>query len=96
MLPLMDKQLQEKIPQLYETDGKPNKMIYARYYLEDWEWLVFEYSPLQRLCFGLVDGYEKELGYFTLDELEEIGAIRDFNFEPTLYKEGDNYGKRTT
>ena len=32
-------------------------------------WYISEYDPIKKLCFGLVDGFEKELGYFSLDEL---------------------------
>ena len=97
MLPLMDKTLQEKLPPLYATDGKATKMIYARYYHPeiDWEWFAMEYSPLQRLFFGLVDGDENELGYFSLDELEACGVQRDFTFVPKEYKQGDSYERVT-
>jgi len=52
-----------------------------------------EYDKEQQLCFGLVDGLEKELGYFNLQELEEIkgplglSVERDIYFEPTKIKE---------
>jgi hypothetical protein len=92
---LMDKQLEELLPQLYEQDGKDEQIVYVRYYCEliDWCWYAMEYSPLQRLFFGLVIGDETELGYFTLDELESIGykygvdVQRDYDFEPTKLKE---------
>jgi len=93
MLPLIDKQLQEQLPPLYAQDGNKQKIIYARYYLYNWEWFAMEYSPLQKLFFGLVDGDELELGYFTLDELERAGAVRDYDFKQTIIQ-GDNYGKR--
>ena len=93
MLPLIDKDLEQIIPKLYETEREENKTVYARFYLHDSQWFVLEYSSLQRLCFGLIDVDEKEYGYFSLDELELIGAIRDYEFVPKLLKEG-NYGKR--
>lgn len=46
-----------------------------------------EYSKLQRLCFGIVDGLEIEYGYFTIDELESIGAKRDYEFKPIKIKD---------
>lgn len=97
MLPLMDKQLEKQLPPLYATDGKPTKIIYARYYHPElqWEWFAFEYSPLQRLFFGIVDGDEMELGYFSLDELEACGVERDFSYEPTEYIQGDDYERVT-
>ena len=84
MLPLIDVDLKEILPKLYEQDKLDTKTVYARFYLYDWEWLIMEYSPLQKLCFGLVDAEEQEYGYFTLDELESIGAKRDYEFIPTI------------
>ena len=84
MLPLIDKDLEEILPKLYEQENLQIKTFYARFYLNDWEWLVMEYSPLQKLCFGLVDGIEHEYGYFALDELEKLGVKRDYLFTPTV------------
>lgn len=38
-----------------------------------WTWYLTEYDPETGECFGLVDGFEEELGYFNLNE---IAAIR--------------------
>jgi len=52
-----------------------------------WTWYAIEFDG-DDLCFGLVDGHELELGYFSLSELESIrgpGGLkieRDRNFEP--------------
>src|SRR5947207_2515957 len=68
--------------------------ILARLILEandrdsQWTWFASEYDPSRRLFFGLVIGFEAELGYFSLDELEEArGGLglpieRDLNFRP--------------
>ena len=34
-----------------------------------WTWYLAEYDPETRQAFGLVDGFEKELGYIDLPEL---------------------------
>lgn len=96
MLPLLDKRLLEQLPPLYDTDGKDTKILYARYYhpYANWEWFAIEYSPLQRLFFGLVDGDEREYGYFSLDELERIGALRDISFIPQIIQ-GDHHERVT-
>ena len=80
MLPLLDKELEKQLPPLYAQDGKESTTIYARYYFDDWEWFALEYSPLQKLFYGIKD---EVYGYFTLDELEIAEAIRDYSFEPT-------------
>ncbi|HXG07379.1 MAG TPA: DUF2958 domain-containing protein, partial [Nitrososphaera sp.] len=52
------------------------------------------------IFFGLVDGFELELGYFSLSELEGVGGgltlpiERDRHFTPTTLKElQDNHRK---
>lgn len=89
---LLPKDLVEKIPELYEQDGKGFQAIaYAKLFTPDssWSWYVTEYDKNDRLAFGLVDGHEKELGYFSIAELEEVrGPLglpieRDLGFKET-------------
>lgn len=92
---LLTKELLQTIPALYGQDGVKNKKAYVKFFTPDssWSWYVMEYDKEQQLCFGLVDGLEKELGYFNLQELEEIkgplglSVERDIYFEPTKIKE---------
>ena len=59
----------------------------------NWTWYAVEYNPEAKLFYGLVDGFEKEVGYFGLEELEEvIGPMglkieRDMYFDPTPIRE---------
>ena len=54
-----------------------------------WTWYVEEYDAETGEAFGLVDGHEMELGYFSLKELSEhkgpmgIGLEVDVWFTPT-------------
>jgi hypothetical protein len=54
----------------------------------NWTWYVIEIDDANELCFGYVVGMEKELGYFSIRELESIrGALhlpveRDTSFTP--------------
>ena len=93
---LVDTYLENLLPGLYDQENKEAKTLYARFYHPqfNWEWYAMEYSPLQKVFFGLVEGYEIEYGYFTVDELERIGAIRDYYFTPKVLKQGVDYGKR--
>ena len=34
-----------------------------------WTWYISEYDPATREAFGLVDGFEKELGYISMEEI---------------------------
>ena len=54
-----------------------------------WTWYVTEWEPETGQCFGLVEGFEKEMGYFDLTELAEttvFGGVpaveRDLYWEP--------------
>ena len=55
----------------------------------NWTWYVTEWDAETGLCFGLVEGFETELGYFSLDELAEatvFGGVpaveRDLYWKP--------------
>ncbi len=80
----------EKIPSLYATENETDPLAYAKFFTPDgsWSWFVLEYDRDERLCFGYVDGFEGELGYFSLAELESVrGGLglsieRDSSFSP--------------
>lgn len=93
---LLTKELEAKLPPLYSQDGKgDDALALVKFFTPDssWTWYATEYDPVERVFFGLVDGLEKELGYFSLDELESVkGPLglsieRDIYFEPTRIKE---------
>ena len=92
---LVDTALENSLPKLYEQEKSEVKILYARFYhpIYNWEWFAMEYSKLQRLFFGLVDEEVLEYGYFTVDELERVGAKRYYTFAPKQIK-GEDYGKR--
>ena len=55
----------------------------------NWTWYITELDPETGQCFGLVEGFERELGYFDLSELAEttvFGGVpaveRDLYWEP--------------
>ena len=91
---LMTKELADTIPPLYANDGadEPDAVV-ARVKLfspyNGWRWYITEWEAETGLCFGLVEGFESELGYFDLSELAEVtvfGSVpaveRDLNWEP--------------
>ena len=72
------------------TENQPDPLAMLKYFTPDssFTFYVVEYDAEQRLCFGLVIGHERELGYFSLEELEQIRGPRglpierDLHFEP--------------
>ena len=91
---LMTREIGDKIPALYANENvqeydsvlAPAK-LFCPY--NGWRWYVTEWDPETGLCFGLVEGFEKELGYFDLTELAEatvFGGVpaveRDLYWKP--------------
>lgn len=70
---LMTRELRKKIPPLYSTEHDADPMVVCKFFTPDagWTWYVTEFDGKDTL-FGFVDGIEKELGYFSLSELERV------------------------
>ena len=58
-----------------------------------WTWYISEYDPETHEAFGLVDGFERELGYFSMNELVAIRGKfglpleRDLHWKPRSLKD---------
>ena len=63
---LMPESVMKQIPALYAAEDQEDPMVCVKYFTPDssWTWYVTEFDPCDRLCFGLVNGLETELGYF--------------------------------
>ncbi len=96
---LMTKELGDRIPVIganenvgdYDAVVAPAK-LFSPY--NGWRWYITEWDPETGLCFGLVEGFEIELGYFDLTELSEVTVFssvpaveRDLYWEPTTLGE---------
>ena len=83
---LMTDELQQSFPAIGQTDGTDATVI-AKYFTPDgnWTWYATEYDPMTRQFFGLVDGLETELGYFSLDELEHATGLLGLPIERALH-----------
>ena len=96
---LMTKELGETIPALYANENAADydavlapAKLFSPY--SNWTWYITEWEAETGLCFGLVQGFETELGYFSLDELAEVtvfGGVpaveRDLYWRPTTLGE---------
>ncbi len=93
---LLTKVNRAQLPALYSQDNLGEEaIVYVKFFTPDanWIWYCTEFSPEDGIFFGLVDGLEVELGYFSLAELKEIrgrfglGIERDRHWQPrTLAK----------
>lgn len=72
---LLTKEILAKLPKLHETDGKEKKFV-VKFFTPDanWTWYAVEGEEEgdDFIFFGLVDGLEKEWGYFSLNELSTV------------------------
>lgn len=80
------------VPLLYATEDVENPLCHIKLFTPDsnWSWYIIEIDEFSEVCFGYVVGLERELGYFTISELEQVrGALglpveSDLSFTPTL------------
>ena len=88
-MPLLTAELRRRLPSLYATEEKTDPTVQAKFFTSwtNWTWYAIEFDG-EDLFFGLVDGHELEMGYFSLSELESIRGPeglkieRDRHFEP--------------
>ena len=89
---LISEDLLSNIPDLYETERAINPICQVKLFTPDsqWTWYIIEFSKEDKsTCYGYIKGFESELGYFSLQELESIkgplglAVERDLSFSPT-------------
>lgn len=90
---LLNNELKRNLPKLYSQEEVKDPMVLAKFFdpYSSWTWYVIEGEEQEDgdwIFFGLVDGLESELGYFSLNELQSIEMFgaqrieRDLYFEP--------------
>jgi hypothetical protein len=82
---LLPELLKERMPPLYSQENERDPLVVCKYFdpVGSWTWYATEGSPVDEdgymdttkekvdyLFFGLVVGFETELGYFSLHELQ--------------------------
>lgn len=85
---LITKEALKRLPPLYgQEKAGEEAMIHVKLFTPDssWTWYITEFDPQTGECFGLVDGFEKELGYFSLRELMEVRGPRGLYIERDLW-----------
>src|SRR5215813_13395623 len=84
---LLPDTLKERMPALYSQEHEPDPLVVCKFFdpVGSWTWYATEGSPVDEdgyydttkpkvdyLFFGLVVGFEKELGYFSLHTLQTL------------------------
>ncbi len=75
---LLTKEVRQKLPALYSQEYEKDPMVVCKFFdpTGSWSWYVIEGEEkeydygMDLLFFGLVVGFEPEMGYFTLTQLE--------------------------
>jgi len=92
---LLDKESRKRLPSLYSGEEQGlDALAQVKFFTPDssWSWFASEFDG-KDLFFGLVIGFEIELGYFSLKEMKEVrGPMgleieRDLHYEPKSLKE---------
>ncbi len=91
---LLTKELRGKLPPLYSQEEVKDPVVIAKFFYPNfsWTWYAIEFDG-NDLFYGLVDGFEKELGYFSLSELQNnkgklgLPVERDWYFTPCRLSE---------
>lgn len=85
---LLTEKLRKKIPTLYSQEKVFDPLVMAKFFAPwtNWTWYVTEFDG-KNIFFGLVVAQEKEMGYFSLEELESILGPFGLKVERDLYWE---------
>ena len=86
---LLTKEILQQLPKLGETQEQKDPLVIVKFFYPDfsWTWYGIEFDG-EDFFFGLVDGFEKEFGTFSLKELREnrgklgLPIERDMFFKP--------------
>jgi len=85
---LLTKEIRKKLPPLYSQESLgPKAVVYVKFFAPDsspWTWFATEFDGKDTF-FGLVVGHVKELGYFSLAELQSVHGPMGLPIERDLY-----------
>lgn len=84
---LMTQEIRKALPELGSQDGLGlEQKVVVKFFTPwaNWTWYATEFDG-EDLFFGLVDGFEKELGYFSLSELESLSGPFGMKVERDLH-----------
>lgn len=87
---LLTKTIAAKLPPLGATERVKDPIVHVKFFdpCGSWTWYCTEGNPETGEMFGLVRGFETELGYFDLSELASVknclglGIERDLHWRP--------------
>jgi len=84
---LLTQAIRRKLPPLgFQEPLGPKAMVHVKFFTPDsnWTWYATEFDGRETF-FGLVDGHEKEMGNFSLSELQTARGPLGLAIERDLY-----------
>jgi len=91
---LLPEEVANTVPPLYSQEKEKDPIVYVKFFhpLSPWTWYATEYDPKERIFYGWVYGDFPEMGYFSLEEMEQtivmgLGMERDLYFKPMRLSE---------
>jgi hypothetical protein len=83
---LLPPELLAQLPPLYAQANSPDAIAYVKFFTPDsnWTWYATEFDG-EDTFFGLVQGFEEELGYFSFLELQRFRSALGLRIERDLY-----------
>lgn len=94
IMKLLTKEIVRRLPALYTQENEKDPMVYCKFFdpTGSWTWYATEGEETDNndfLFFGFVIGFDAELGYFTLSQLETakqgLTGLRALPIERDLY-----------
>lgn len=87
---LLTKALLKKLPSVEAAYSTKDPIVWVKFFYPDfsWTWYMCGYDPDTEVAWGLVDGWEIEVGDFSVKELRQtkgklgLGIERDLYFDP--------------
>tara|TARA_R100000353_G_scaffold73819_1_gene56403 strand:+ start:45 stop:353 length:309 start_codon:yes stop_codon:yes gene_type:complete len=83
---LLTKTIEKKLPKLYTSENIEDPMVVCKFFQPwgEWTWYAIEFDGKDTF-FGYVQGWEGELGYFSLSELKSVIGPFGMKIERDLY-----------
>lgn len=77
----------DKLPTIAEAIAKDDRKAKVKLFdpTGSWTWFIIAYDPDTRIAYGLVDGFEREFGDFSMAELCSIRGRFGLPLERDLY-----------
>ena len=84
---LISMELLDAFAQVGRQEHAEDPQIVVKFFTpwSNWTWYATEFDPEDLRFFGLVDGFEREWGYFSLEELLEIRGPAGLRIERDLH-----------